>query len=302
MSDSLKDDLAESGGSKKKSHLLVYGGIAVGGLVVLLVLVKRGAASSASTDTNGGVNTSQPTIIPAGGDSSSGPDPTTTAALTQIAQNQQTLSDSLTQGLATINQNETANAQALANGMSQGFQTLSAQEAQNAKDAAANTQALANGMTQGLASLSNQESQQYQATQQSISQGIQASLTAISQLVASQNASRQATTTPGPSYNMPPTSTYTPPTQHTIFGATVDIQAARDHFAGNSNINYVDTTNMSASQVRAALQAAGTNGLIVGGEKAGGGVSAEEAQGLGISRVSGQDIQGTRAALQTVQF
>lgn len=229
----------------KNKNLLTYGAIAAGGVVILLVMMKKGAAGSATTDTSGGgANTTQPVII-SGGGGSTGADPTTTAALTQLAANQQTLSDGLAQGFAGLANNE----------------------------ATANT-SLAQGITAGFAS--------------------------VASLFANQAQAAAPVMTPGPVTTSSPT---TPAAAvHTIFGATVDVQSAESVFGTGSGYNYVDTSNMTNAQTRSALQAAGSTALIVGGTGAGGGVDATEAQGLGITRVAGQDRTATLAAIRNVNF
>ena len=136
------------------------------------------------------------------------------------------------------------------------------------------------------------------ANQQDLASGIAAGFASIGNLLASRESSPEAipgpVTTPNPT---PPASAV-----HTFFGATVDVQSARDRFGLGSNMKYVDTSNMSYAQTRSALQKAGSMGLIVGGDKAGGGVDATEAAGLGVTRVFGIDRQGTLEALRNVNF
>ena len=160
-----------------------------------------------------------------------------------------------------------------------------------------NQQDLASGITAGFAGLSADNADNT-ASNTSLAEGIAAGFSGVSNMLASRTAPPQAI--PGPVTTSPPP----PPASavHTFFGATVDVQSARDRFGLGSNMKYVDTSNMSYAQTRSALQKAGGMGLIVGGDKAGGGVDATEAAGLGVTRVFGQDRQGTLEALRNVNF
>lgn len=209
-----------------KKNLLTYGAIAAGGVVILLVMMNRGGASEVSGG-GGGVNTDQPIIIPAGNGGTSGPDATTIAALSDLASNQQTLSD---------------------------------------------------GVTSGFNSMWN--------------------------LIQSQAAAPGPIPT-GPTSTVPeaPAAAVTTlPKIYTVFGAPDDIDSARQRWAHETNVRYTDTSNMSYAETRAALAAAGSYGLIAGGYASGGGVDEAEAFGLGITRIYGNDRQGTLTALQNFNF
>ena len=73
-----------------------------------------------------------------------------------------------------------------------------------------------------------------------------------------------------------------------FYGATADINAGRG-ILGNIG-NYIDTTGWSVQQQMSIPQGS----FILGGEKAGGGVSVNPA---GTTRIAGYDVQGTAGAI-----
>ena len=135
------------------------------------------------------------------------------------------------------------------------------------------------------------------ANQQDLASGLAAGFENIGYLISSRDSSEPI---PGPVTTPNPPAPAT--AVHTFFGATVDVQNARDTFGLGSNMAYVDTSNLSYAQTREALQKAGGMGLIVGGAGAEGGVDATEAAGLGITRVFGADRQKTLEAIRNVNF
>lgn len=87
-----------------------------------------------------------------------------------------------------------------------------------------------------------------------------------------------------------------------IFGNSVDLTSALSKFGGQSGFTFVNTEGMSDAAINAQLKAAGANALIVGGNKAGGGVSETAAAGTGVVRVAGQDRDETAKLLSGINF
>lgn len=134
--------------------------------------------------------------------------------------------------------------------------------------------------------------------QQALADGITSGFTSMWDLLQSQSEA------PGPIPTAPTAIVPDAPESavYTVFGATADITSARQRWSGESNVNYVDTTNLSNAETREAMAAVGNRGIIAGGVASGGGVDASEAQGLGITRIYGNDRAETLAALQNFNF
>lgn len=107
--------------SKHKKYL-EYGAIGVGSLILVMLIMKRGSTAGATTDTSG-VNTNQPLIVPASSGSGGSDNTDLTAALTQLANQQQTQTDALAQALSNQQQQESANSQAMLQAIQQNAQS-----------------------------------------------------------------------------------------------------------------------------------------------------------------------------------
>lgn len=295
----------------------------IGGAAVGLYLITRfiGGSSSSSTQT---VDYGTGSGIATGSPYSSGSDTTSADVANQIATAQQATMAQVGQMLQGYQDQETQNLQSITGSFSSALsnmqaqtqqmqQTLTQQEQQDQATNASNLTALSNSFTQALQQMQSQNTQAIQqamnASQtsnanqlsglQSVIQSIGQSLSNLTNKVNSAPTPTVGTYSPIPS--TPGVSQQTTVT-HTFFGSDVDIASAISVYGGQQGYNFVDTQNLTPSQITSMVSAAGSGAVIVGGEKSEGGVTNQEVAGLPVVRIGGQTAQDTKTLLQNAHF
>ncbi len=174
--------------------------------------------------------------------------------------------------------------------------SLAAADTAMAKQSADNQTSVMNNiaaLTQATSNLANNQ-QTLVNNQNTQQQGLLASITSLIKSIPSAVSN---------GYSQPAYVAPTPaPVVKTIFGASADLTSAMAKFGGQPGYNFVNTEGMDQTVLANQLRAAGQNGLIVGGVKAGGGVSQDVSNGTGVVRVAGNTAQDTANLIQSIRF